>query len=338
LKDHTRKEFTENRFSPLARSKPEVPAMAMPGSPPQVAPDCAEFTGIVQALLARRRADPARRRAAASWGAVPRTWTKDELCDVAYSSYRALLRGAVRRLPRREVVLTIADYLECTMTERNQLLAAARYAIEHPGPGGAELRRAIDELRVVIDALPLPAYAVSRDWTVQLINHNLLVALGLARADVAGLPAPSRNALRLLFDPALPVRRVLEPDQASWSRLAAFSIVQFRQDNVLWQYDAWYRGLIARLSDLPDFSRYWRQAQSGQLAAGGGLASARITVTRPDGRTLCLRPLNAGLHGMGYPGIVSFLPADTPTSDQLRSLGLPSPANHWGAGPAPSPT
>ena len=69
--------------------------MPKPGAPPRVAPDCAEFTSVVEAVLARRRADPARRGAAASWGAVPRSWTKDELCDVAYSSYRALLRGAV---------------------------------------------------------------------------------------------------------------------------------------------------------------------------------------------------------------------------------------------------
>jgi hypothetical protein len=44
-----------------------------------------------------------------------------------------------------------------------------------------------------------------------------------------------------------------------------------------------------------------------------------------------VRPLNIELHGMGYPGIVGFLPADSATSDQLRSLGLPGPANHWGA-------
>ncbi|HEX6933870.1 MAG TPA: hypothetical protein VF162_17125 [Streptosporangiaceae bacterium] len=51
------------------------------------------------------------------------------------------------------------------MTERNQLLVAARYAIEHPGPRGTELRQALDALAPVIDALPLPAYVVSRDWT-----------------------------------------------------------------------------------------------------------------------------------------------------------------------------
>ena len=243
--------------------------------PARVATDCAEFAGLVEALLLRRRSDPDRRRAAAEWGSVPRSWTRDELCDVAYSSYRALLRGAVRRPPRREVVLEIADYLECSMTERNRLLAGARYAIEHPGPGGAELREAVTELATIIDLLPLPSYAVSRDWTVQLINDHLLTALGLARQDVAGLPAPSRNVLRLLFDPALPVRGLLEPDAASWSRLAAFSVARFREDNLLWQYDAWYRALLARLGDLPDFSSYWQHAQSGRLAdvAADGLAT-----------------------------------------------------------------
>ena len=56
-----------------------------------------------------------------------------------------------------------------------------------------------------------------------------------------------------------------------------------------------------------------------------------MTVAQPDVHSLRLRPLNIALHGMGYPGIVGFLPADSAASAQLRSLGLPSPANHWGA-------
>ena len=308
--------------------------MAVAESPaPQVTQDCAEFAAAAEALLRRRREDPAQRRSAPEWGAVPRVWTRDELCEVAYSSYRALLRGAVRRPPRREVVLAIADYLQCSLAERNQLLASAGYTIEHPGPNGAELRAALDALRAVIDALPLPAYAVSRDWTIELINDHLVMLLGLAREDVTRLPAPKRNVLRLLFDPALPVRRLLEPDADSWSRLAAFSVTQFREDNLLWQYDHWYRALITRLSDLPDFSRYWQHARSGQLAgAAGSLASARITVARSDGRTVQVRPLNAYLHGVGYPGLVTFLPADPAAGQAFQLLGLPSPANHWGAG------
>jgi len=64
--------------------------------------------------------------------------------------------------------------------------------------------------------------------------------------------------------------------------------LRFTQDNLLWQYDSWYRALIAGLGDLRDFSRYWKLAQSGQLtgAAADGLASPRITITRRDGLIL----------------------------------------------------
>jgi hypothetical protein len=219
----------------------------------RVTADCAAFAAVVETILQRRRSIPAARRVARGGLAVPRAWTRDELCLEAYSSYRALLRGAVRRPPRREVVLAIADYLQCSHSERNQLLTAAGYAAEHPGPSVAELRAALDTLGTFIETLPLPAYAVSRDWTVQLINDHLLRLLGLARADLIGLPTPKRNVLRLLFDPALPVRRLLEPDAASWSRLAAFTVMRFREDNEPWQYDHWYRGLVTRLTDLPDF-------------------------------------------------------------------------------------
>jgi MmyB-like transcription regulator ligand binding domain len=303
-------------------------------TPMRVAPECAEFAGLVEAILLRRRRDPAQRRATEEWYGVPRAWTRDELCDVAYSSYRALLRGAVRRPPRREVVMEIADYLQCTMTERNQLLVAARYAIEHPGPRGAELQVAVEALRPVMDKLPLPAYAVGRDWTILLINDHLLAVLGLALQDVVGLPPSWRNVLRLLFDPALPVRALLEPDAESWSRLAAFSVMRFVQDNLLWQYEPWYQALITGLGDLPDFSAFWRLAQAGELGATiapDGLASARITVTRHDGRTLTLQPINVDLLGPGFPGIVSFLAADAASSHVLLDLGVPSPANQWGA-------
>jgi hypothetical protein len=300
---------------------------------------CAEFAAVVETILQRRRSSPVPRRAAApGFLAIPRAWTHDELCLEAYSSYRALLRGAVRRPPRREVVLAVADYLQCSHAERNQLLTAAGYAAEQPAPGVAELRAALDTLSTFIETLPLPAYAVSRDWTVQLINDHLLRLLGLARAELIGLPAPKRNVLRLLFDPALPVRRLLEPDAASWSTLAAFTVMRFREDNEPWQYDHWYRGLVTQLSDLPDFGPYWQRAQSGRLTPSARLAgSAVVTVARADGRTVRVTPMNAYLHGTAYPGMVTFLPADAAAGRDFRILGLPSPVNRWGATNAADP-
>jgi hypothetical protein len=311
--------------------------MAMPPRLAQVAPECAEFATAVEDVLRSRRADPARSRATADgWYGVPRAWTRDELCDVAYSSYRALLRGMVRRPPRRDVVLDIADYLECTMGERNHLLVAAGYAIVDPGPRGAELQRALAGLHAVIELLPLPAYVVSQDWTVQLINAHLVVLFGLDGGAMRRLPAPARNMLRLLFDPALPIRNRLDQDRGSWSRLARLSVFRFKQDNLMWQYEPWYTTLVSSLHELPGFPACWADVQVGRLpAADEDLTAASITVSRPDGQVLRMRPMNAAFHGLGYPGIVTLLPADERSSRELLALGLPSPANNWGAPPHP---
>ena len=58
---------------------------------------------------------------------------------VPYSSYKAPLKGSIRRPPRRAVVLAIADYLECTLAERNRLLVAPQYAPQQPYLSGVAL-------------------------------------------------------------------------------------------------------------------------------------------------------------------------------------------------------
>lgn len=57
-------------------------------------------------------------------------FSQDELSNVAYPSYKNLLLGRTQRIPDRGALLEIADYLECTPTERNVLLRAAKYASE----------------------------------------------------------------------------------------------------------------------------------------------------------------------------------------------------------------
>ena len=230
--------------------------MTATGSPARrVTADCAAFAAVVETILQRRRSIPAARRVARGGLAVPRAWTRDELCLEAYSSYRALLRGAVRRPPRREVVLAIADYLLCSHSERNQLLTAAGYAAEHPGPSVAELRAALDTLGTFIETLPLPAYAVSRNWTVQLINDHLLRLLEEQKGGPHSPGGPrKRNVLRLLFDPACRSANCSSRTRPAGASTAS-EVMRFREDNEPWQYDHWYRGLVTRLSDLPEPSR-----------------------------------------------------------------------------------
>lgn len=57
-------------------------------------------------------------------------FSQEELSESVYPSYKNLLIGRTRRLPDRATLLRIADYLECSFDERQQLLNAAQYAPE----------------------------------------------------------------------------------------------------------------------------------------------------------------------------------------------------------------
>ena len=54
-------------------------------------------------------------------------FTLEELCDIVYPSYKNLLYGRTQQIPTRATLMRIADYLECTFDERNEILVAARY-------------------------------------------------------------------------------------------------------------------------------------------------------------------------------------------------------------------
>jgi class 3 adenylate cyclase len=85
-------------------------------------------------------------------------FSQEELAEFVYPSYKNLLLGRTRRPPDRDALLTIADYLECTLEERNHLLHTARYALEMP---------MLRERRLItiafIDLSPSPALHEPRD-------------------------------------------------------------------------------------------------------------------------------------------------------------------------------
>src|SRR5215831_18686088 len=96
----------------------------------RVHPDCQAFVDVVEELLERRQDELRRGTAAAQdgrdeeWGL--RKWHRTELEDMVYASYKRMRQGAITRPPRRQVVMDIADYLNCSLEERNRLLLAAR--------------------------------------------------------------------------------------------------------------------------------------------------------------------------------------------------------------------
>lgn len=285
----------------------------------RVSPDCREFAEAIEEILARRRSD-----APACGQAPAKDWTRDELCDLAYSSYKAMLRGTVRRPPRRDVVLRISRHLDCTPTERDRLLAAAGYEPQPPDPVGAELEAALRSVSNVVRSLPLPAYAVMRDWTVACINDLLLALLQFPRREWEAIPPASRTVLQLLFDPALPVRKLLAADIDGWDRLVRSSILLFKLDNRPYRNARWYEAMVARLRRLPGFAERWDAIVPDEpWTAGDGLtpdpSAVEVSVVGPGGALVRLRPMDAYLHRSGYPGIVILLPADQVGSTSTES-------------------
>lgn len=299
----------------------------------RIAPDCRDLALVIEELLARRRQDAARRALLAAPSRLQHDWLKewnrDELCDVVYSSYKALLKGAIRRPPRRQVVMELADYLECSLAERNRLLVAARYAPEQPYLQGAQLDAALAVAQTVIDELPLPAHSLTRDWDIHLLNDRLLRLLGLTPEQMAALAPEQRNVLELVFDPDLPLHALLSPNPETWDQTARREVYGFKQQNQLCQYDDWYAARIERLLRLPEFASYWQQttldASPASAADHHTFSTYLFELRYPDGTTLHVRSLLIALGDIDYPKVIAYIPADQPTREVFARWGLAAP-------------
>jgi len=277
----------------------------------RIAPDCRDLALTIEELLARRRHDAAQHALLAAPSRLQRDWLKewnrDELCDVVYSSYKALLKGAIRRPPRRQVVMELADYLECS----------ARYAPEQPYLQGAQLDAALAVAQTVIDELPLPAHSLTRDWDIHLLNDRLLRLLGLTPEQMAALAPEQRNVLELVFDPDLPLHALLSPNPETWDQTARREVYGFKQQNQLCQYDDWYAARIERLLRLPEFASYWQQttldASPASAADHHTFSTYLFELRYPDGTTLQVRSLLIALGDIDYPKVIAYIPADQPT-------------------------
>ncbi|HEY1013228.1 MAG TPA: hypothetical protein VGE07_11025 [Herpetosiphonaceae bacterium] len=304
----------------------------MTNPPSPIHPDCRAFVAAVEALLARRQADPPR-NPADGWG--PRSWSRSEFEDMVYGSYKPMRQGRVTRPPRRELVMEIADYLCCGLEERNQLLLAAGGAPVDPYLTGAELERAVGMAVEVVGQLAMPAVVINRDWRIHHINDHALALFGVERAQLAAFSPDQLNVLHLLFDPAMPLYPHLIHNRDSWLRMARQTIYGFKRANLLSQGEPWYAALVGHFHGLPEFAHHWQTVDSAAPFAadpssrdlpGAILLEARVS---GPGRALSvwLRPLlvSVGYFQFDFPQIVGFVPADEEGKALFAALG-------WAAG------
>jgi len=195
-------------------------------------------------------------------------FTQEELSQTVYPSYKNLLLQATYRLPSRAALLQIADYLECTLTQRNELLVTAQYLPEAVQLEGAALEDAVRKSIDLMHSLPFPAYVLAEACEVVAANQQFhaMSALG----DLYQLAREERNPLHFLCNPELPIRERLTPSFAEWQENVVCALTLFRELTYLLRYESWYVELVRQAEKLPDFLKVWQSHDSKQHPTDSG--------------------------------------------------------------------
>src|SRR5262249_26522621 len=112
-------------------------------------------------------------------------------------------------LPTRSDVIRIASFLNCSLPERNKLLISANYAPIIDNIEGEQLTSALETAQRILDFLPFPAFAITRDDTVHCWNKLGTVLFNISDQELKQTPLEERNILRYIFDPNTPVYTLL---------------------------------------------------------------------------------------------------------------------------------
>ncbi len=300
----------------------------------RVDPECRDFVATVEELLERRRSERARGIAIERWQHNqwgPRSWHRTELEDMIYSSYKQMRQGRITRPPRREIVMEIADYLDCTLAERNRLLLAAHAAPISPYMTGERLAELLPVVISVAQQLNIPAMVINRDWRVHYQNAYMLESFAITPEQLAAIQPEQRNVLHLLFDPALPLQPNLIGFHDSWERMARQTIYAFKVANLLCERELWYTELVDRLMQLPTFEQHWRTVQidagfdndpSALLQSPAVTVDVALSRPQPGANHVRLRPLviSVGYFQFDFPLVLAFLPTDEQTPLSSRNL------------------
>jgi len=248
-------------------------------------------------------------------------FTQLELNDEACPTYKNWLIARSHRLPSRSMLMQIADYLECSLSERNDVLLAAQYLPEQPVWEGDALQRAVEQAQQIMETLPYPAIVVTHTFQVQAANEFFLRLLELPPLET--LPPHQRSMMHFLFHPDFRRRSAINAEaRASWQQHALYAVQRFKQQNMLSQYDAWYQQSVQQWCEIPDFQEYWEKAREAtrQETAPTKMALARMATTG-ELLPIRVRQMLVSVSSKFYPAVSALLPVDEAARAVYASLG-----------------
>ncbi|GCE31907.1 hypothetical protein KDA_73910 [Dictyobacter alpinus] len=255
-------------------------------------------------------------------------FSQQELADEACPTYRNLLEGRSRRVPNQTMIMQIAQYLECSAQERNNLLLAARYLPENLELEGIALKQALEQAQQVMGMLPYPAIIVTHTLSVHAANNAFQRVFEIPPLEA--LQKQQRHLFYFLFHRDFPMRaRSTFNDQARdvWHVQASLGIDLFKHSNILYQFEPWYQQLIEQFSTLSDFRAYWgqeSQEQEGKPLPQKNTPSKIVLSRNAETSELLpiqLRQIYISVCSHKYPCIAAFLPLDEAARVVFASLG-----------------
>jgi transcriptional regulator with XRE-family HTH domain len=238
-------------------------------------------------------------------------FTQQELNDEACLTYKNWLIGRSNRLPSRSTLMQIADYLECSFSERNDLLLAAQYLPEQPEWEGDALRQALEQAQQIMETLPYPAIVVTHAFQIQAANEFFLRLMELPPLDT--LPPHRLTMVHCLLNQDFRERSMRNTEaHAMWQKHVLYGLQHFKQQNALYQYDAWYQQLVKQWCDeIPNFQEYWDRAreETWQEVAPTKMVFARMA-TGGEVLPIQIRHMQISVSSKTYPAVSALLPVD----------------------------
>lgn len=247
-------------------------------------------------------------------------FTQQELNDEAFTSYKNLLVGRTRRIPDRQTIINIAEYLECTSDERNDLLLAAGYFPIQTELEGRALERALEWAQQTMRSIPFPPMIVTHTQDIKGVNEPFrhLFDIPLDRS-YDGL----MNRIDFHFNSDLPIRPRSTFDNVSfeqWKVHAINGINAFKREHMLSRYDAWYQKLFDRVQKEDE---YLNEPASSANADQTQTILARM---ESDGELVPIRYRQVSISAGSrvYPQVEVFLPVDSAARTVFENLGCPA--------------
>jgi hypothetical protein len=249
-------------------------------------------------------------------------FTQQEVTDEACPTYKNLLVGRSQRIPSRQTLMQISNYLECSIESRNTLLLAARYLPESLELEGSRLKQALEQAQHLMGTLPYPAMMVTHTLEVHAVNEAFQRVFELP--PLTAIPQPQRHLFHFLFHPDFPMRvRSTFNDQAvkAWQAGVSRGIQLFKQSNRLSQFEPWYQELIERFCAVADFRAYWEQDAEtlDQQDAPPKMLLSRHATTG-ELLPIQLQHIRISVCSHMYPCIMALRPLDDAACDVFASL------------------